>query len=245
MDKNQIIELITWATFTIAAFYYSYRMCLSGYSKKRLAISYIITGSIFTILFGLGHGLAFFIVHPIILKLYFKKSVLPDGISPENISSHRSHLINNPPIISNNLTLEKEKQKLLAFFSDIFDLIELHIKTGSALCGNKITNINEKQYKKFLAFELGVIEWHDQSVMKFFNDEADSTNEIIFYKFLHYYCGRKYNSKEILSFYIDLFNKGIFIRERKLGFDSVNDGINNPGHLSHNYILRALNLDWP
>lgn len=110
-----------------------------------------------------------------------------------------------------------------------------------------MVNIWPIETERFLAYELGVIEWHDRAIMQLVWSESEEDEEIRFFDFLSYYCIRKYGheSSDIFGCYMKFATQDLFHRERKLGFDSVNDGLTKPGHIPAPYLAEAIGVEWP
>ena len=117
------------------------------------------------------------------------------------------------------------------------------MKTESLSYLEQIQNLDEESSKRYLAFELGVIEFYDKTILAIDKIKIDS----IFLNFLIFYSNYQYKgkSKPAFDFWQVELKTHLFLKERKLGFDSINnqmneDGSRNECHFAGRYIKEAV-----
>lgn len=127
----------------------------------------------------------------------------------------------------------------------------MHIVIMNMLCEEQMQKLDDEQSLRFLAFELGVIEWHDQAIMRVAENQEGEA-DVRFFNFLIYYANRKYGElgESVFQTYKELATRGLMHEERRLGYESINDGINSdgsqrPGHIGTNHLSKAVGFSWP
>ncbi len=135
-------------------------------------------------------------------------------------------------------------------FSTAADLISMHIKVTTMLIDDELRNLsNEKQQNKFMAFELGVIEYFFQTMVSSHNDKD---SDAVFFNFL-IHCAKAletdhYAKQSLFTMWKEMAVNGLYFEERGLGFDSVNndtnpDGSKREGHFPTSYLMKAVGLN--
>jgi hypothetical protein len=133
----------------------------------------------------------------------------------------------------------KEEESL---FSSVAELVQVQMLFTSMLIEHELSNLTEEQKKKYLAFELGVIEYFDQLMMR---TESDNESDIRVMNFLIYYVNSKFSnhSENDLRFWTDALINGQGFKERKLGFNSVKHHWNSDGSKRANYFPGAFLME--
>lgn len=129
------------------------------------------------------------------------------------------------------------------------ELVYMHMDVASMLLGDEVQLFNEEQQIKYLAFQLGVIEYFHQSILA---SSEDLDPDSIFFNFL--FACAKYGKSDMKAVeavskaWKDMAISGLYFKERQLGFDSVNneeneDGSRRDGHFSGSYLMKAVSVD--
>jgi len=133
-------------------------------------------------------------------------------------------------------------------FSTVKELVELQMLGASMIFQDQPSDMTPSQEKKYLAFEFGVIEYFDRTILRTSSENEDS--DVNFFNFLIYYANKKYSnaSEQAFQFWHTLAVEGSHLKERELGFNSVNnevneDGTRKQGHFSGRYLAEAIGLD--
>lgn len=132
-------------------------------------------------------------------------------------------------------------------FSSACELVQMQMMGASMLYEEQLSQMDKEQEKSYLAFELGVIEYFDETFLSL----AETNNsDVRFLNFLIYYANYKYgkNAEGVFQLWKSLASHGLLQRERKLGFDSVNnqvnpDGTKKKGHFSGRYLKSAVGFE--
>lgn len=126
------------------------------------------------------------------------------------------------------------------------ELVRIHMMGCEMLCTDQLQNLSFEKQKLYLAFELGVIEYHHRTMLTL--DESKDANNI-FFEFLIFYSNIKYSneSSRVLDFWTALAVNSLMHEERKLGFESVSnfvndDGTRRQGHAPPVYFMNALHI---
>ena len=130
-------------------------------------------------------------------------------------------------------------------FSDICELIMLQMAGATMLTGNRIEGMNADEQQRYLAFELGVIEYYLRVLE--LSDQADANSAADLLDLLEAYSKTRYeeNHFKIYLAWNQMATQQLNLRERKLGYDSVRDarlpdGSPKPGHFAGLYLNRAM-----
>lgn len=112
---------------------------------------------------------------------------------------------------------------------------------------DQLAKLTTEQAERYAAFELGVLEFYDRAVLQIGLNEKDSG--VRFINFMIYYAHYKNAelAESVFQFWLSLVKHGLLLRERKLGFDSVNDEVNPDGsrkigHSPIRYFANAVGL---
>lgn len=132
-------------------------------------------------------------------------------------------------------------------FSSASELVKMQMMAASLLCEDQLSQMRTEQEKSYLAFELGVIEYFDQTLL---NISENENSDVKFFNFL-IYCAEKNhdeNAEGTFQLWRSLVVHGLLYRERKLGFDSVRnqvnpDGTKNESHFPGVYLQNAIRID--
>ena len=96
-----------------------------------------------------------------------------------------------------------------------------------------------------MAFELGALEYYSTTVLEL----TEEDKSYIFTSFLDYYSDRKYKEKAniVNQFWLSIELSNNYLRERKLGFESLNnrmniDGTMRSGFYPGGYLKNAIGL---
>jgi len=94
---------------------------------------------------------------------------------------------------------------------------------------DQLAKLTTEQAERYAAFELGILEFFDSAVLQIGLNEKDSG--VRFINFMIYYAHYKDTelAEPVFQFWLSLVKHGLLLKERKLGFDSVNDRINPDG----------------
>ena len=149
------------------------------------------------------------------------------------------------PKISPSSAKDENEEKQ---FSSTSELIQMHMMMASILYEEQLAKLTPDQEKCYLAFELGVIEYFDRVFFQISSDEEDSG--VMFVNFLIYYANHKYteSAEPVFQLWRSLSVHGLLLKERELGFDSVNNQVNpngsrKVGHFSGRYLKDAVGFD--
>ena len=149
-------------------------------------------------------------------------------------------LDSKPGIIFENLHQEDTHRFII-----VYDLASTHIALSCMLVSDQLENINNEQERCFLAFELGVLEYYSTTILNL----TEEDRSYIFSCFLDYYSDRKYKEKAsvINQFWLSIAINNNYLRERKLGFESLNDRVNMDGTIKNGfypggYLQKAIEL---
>ena len=128
------------------------------------------------------------------------------------------------------------------------ELVRMHMVGCEMLCEEQLQDLSLEKQKLYLAFELGVLEYHHRTMLTL--DKSEDPNNI-FFEFLIFYSNMKYQSDSlpILDFWQGLALQSLMHEERKLGFESVSnyvnsDGRRNQGHAPPIYFMKALRISF-
>jgi hypothetical protein len=131
-------------------------------------------------------------------------------------------------------------------FLSASELVQMQMTGASMLYKEQLSKMTPEQEKKYLAFELGVIEYFDRTLLRINSEEASDVN---FFNFLISYAKYKYgdSSEDVFQFWRALAIEGLLLKERELGFDSVNnhvnpDGSHRAGHYPGKYLRDAVGI---
>lgn len=132
---------------------------------------------------------------------------------------------------------------------EIYESVHTHMDLVCSLCEEQLQGLDGEQIRRFLAFELGVIEWHNQSMLSMKNlggEDRENKGDASFFNFLTYYANKKYGDRgeSVFQIYSDLATKGGMFEERKLGYDSI-AGLGGPEHCGTNKLALAVGFAWP
>jgi|GEM_PF-2887855 len=144
-----------------------------------------------------------------------------------------------------SLTSDASEMRL---FSSSFEQVEIHMALATMFCMEQLPKLTVEQQQRYLAFELGVLEYYDRVMLQEGLSEKDSG--VRFINFLIYYANRKNAelAETVFQFWWSLFRNGGRLTERKLGFDSANDRVNvdgsrKVGHSPVQYLTDAIGFD--
>lgn len=130
-------------------------------------------------------------------------------------------------------------------FESVYQMIEAHMSSMTAVFEESISKLSPEQADKFLAFELGVIEFFDRRLLRMGVDDEGAA-DIRFFNFLIFYGKKKYgeSSQGTFNYWHDLAMNGLLRKERELGFSSANYP-SNPGapHFPFLYLKDAVGID--
>ena len=139
------------------------------------------------------------------------------------------------------LVSQEEKE-----FKSVSDLVKLHMAITTMLYRDWFQKMTPKEEKQYLAFELGVIEHFDRTVLRV----GEHTSDDRVFNFITFYAKHTYgdSSENVLQFWRSLAMHGLMHRERKYGFDSVNDerrpdGSRREGHFPGGYLKDAIGIE--
>lgn len=102
-----------------------------------------------------------------------------------------------------------------------------HMDMLFTLYQHELTSPTEEQVERLFAFELGVLEWHDGAMLRFSRTAGDDGAKM-FLDFLQFYSLEKYKqgAPDILRRWHGMMSgQGSMLKERELGFRSLNDGL--------------------
>lgn len=162
-------------------------------------------------------------------------------------SSCKEHFKEKVLSYRNEASHNTENEYLKEKVSKICELTQMHMQLTCFLLEDRIKNISFEELKSYLAFELGVIEYFFGMYQKL--AEFEEPQAILFH-ILNYYCNQKYekNVDTIMDLWKSLVVLGLMHKQRKLGFDSVNndtnaDGTMKEGHYPGRYLVEALDME--
>ncbi|MCR9982905.1 zinc ribbon domain-containing protein [Vibrio alginolyticus] len=146
------------------------------------------------------------------------------------------------PIVSSAANEEEER-----LFLSACELVQMQMAGASLLYEEQISKMDHDQNNRYLAFELGVIEYFDRSLLSI--SETENSN-VRFFNFLIYYSNKTYgaNSEAVFQLWHSLAVHGLMHTERELGFNSVNnqtnpDGTRREGHFPGKYLKEAVGFE--
>ena len=126
------------------------------------------------------------------------------------------------------------------------ELVRMHMMGCEMLCQEQFQDLSLEKQKLYLAFELGVLEYHHRTMLTL-DKSVDANN--IFFEFLIFYSNYKYKHEQlrVFDFWRALAVESSMHEERELGFDSVNnyinsDGSRRQGHAPPVYFMKALRM---
>lgn len=132
-------------------------------------------------------------------------------------------------------------------FSSISDLVKMQMAASCIMFTDHLSKMTQEQEKKYFAYELGVIEYHYRMYLV---STESSDSDIGFVNFMIYYANQKYdeNAEAIFEFWNYLVTNELMTDTRKLGFDSINnqvneDGTKKEGHFPGSYLMRAVGFE--
>ena len=132
-------------------------------------------------------------------------------------------------------------------FSSAAEMVHMQMMGASMLYEDQLSKMTQEQEKRYLAFELGVIEYFDRAILSLSETE---NSDLRFFNFLIYYANQKYgeNAEGVFQLWRSLAVHGLLHGERKLGFDSVNnqvnpDGTKKEGHFPGSYLKEAVGIE--
>lgn len=133
-------------------------------------------------------------------------------------------------------------------FASASKLVQMQMMMASMLCEEQLSKMTPEQEKRYLAFELGVIEYFDRTFWRIGSDDENSDEQ--FFNFLDYYANQKYgdSSESVFQLWHLLAVHGLLLKERELGYDSVNkqvnpDGSKKEGHYPGCYLQDAVGIE--
>ena len=131
-------------------------------------------------------------------------------------------------------------------FSSIAQFVQMHMFGAGIPFQEQLSKMSKEQEKKYLAFELGVIEQIFHTML--WLEQGEDTVRL--FNFLIFYDNYKYPNSAQFAFHSwrKLLVDGQNFTERKLGFDSVNDevkadGTRREGHYPPSYLKDALGIE--
>jgi len=172
------------------------------------------------------------------LAMYWYKKAMEQGHADakHQLKKLRESTIDDQPYITALGTIAKDKAEEQAY-SSVAELVEQQMMIVELGVEEKISGLSNKKKELYFAFELGVIEFFDG---QFLNSIDAQDKDIKFFNFLIYYQSKKYghSSDRPFDLWQSFATKRLYITERKLGFDSVNNS-SNIGHFPSSYLLKA------
>lgn len=149
------------------------------------------------------------------------------------------------PEPSQNPNLRQEREIEQQEFSRAAELVSMQINAASMLYEDELQQITDDQHQRLLAFELGVIEYVSGALL-----QIDAQNPGAKYgNFLLFCANYKYGelSEQVFEVWTTMAAHGLNLRERELGFDSVNDqenadGTKREGHFPGGYLKEAVGI---
>lgn len=130
-------------------------------------------------------------------------------------------------------------------FSPIAQFVQMHMFAAGILYQEQLSKMSKDQEKKYLAFELGVIEQIFHAMLQLEQGE----DSVRLFNFLIYYDNYQYpnSAQSAFHFWRALMVNGQNFKERKFGYDSVNeevnaDGTRRAGHHPGPYLKEALGI---
>lgn len=133
-------------------------------------------------------------------------------------------------------------------FSSASELVLMQMAGASMLFEEQLSKMTPEQEKKYLAFELGVIEYFDRTLLRI--DSEEDASDVKFFNFLIYYAKNKYgdSSEAVFQLWRALATQGLLLKERELGFESINnqvnpDGSQRAGHFPGRYLRDAVGIE--
>lgn len=176
----------------------------------------------------------------VILEPYGGKVVLKTWDAVEEYAASRIPVELRKPTSSTEASQEDK-------FSKMANLVQMSTEAAQLPYMDAISTLSPEQARCHLAFQLGIIEYFDRA---FFPNIANSKSGTVnFINFLIYYSNAFYgdSSEPVLEFWRELVSSKAKLNERELGFNSVNDsidesGAHRAGHYPPRYLGEALGL---
>lgn len=138
------------------------------------------------------------------------------------------------------LNNEEDKRRI----SSACSLFQMHMALSLAMYEDELQGMNHDQRNKYLAFELGVIEYYNSIFLGILGEDESDTRLLCFME----YCSKSIygdRSEAIFQLWRSLVAHGLMYRERELGYNSVSnktnpDGTMNQGHFPGVYLKEAI-----
>lgn len=137
-------------------------------------------------------------------------------------------------------------------FDEVYGMVKSYLNMTTMMVQDKMGDLTNEELKRFFAFELGVLQWYDNSFIRqhdFKQEDQDEDGDIMFYNFLIYYSKQKYEDTKIFDYYMILLRSHGMLRERELGYDSANISGDRPGLarqvLGGKNLMDAIGRSWP
>jgi len=145
-------------------------------------------------------------------------------------------------------TAAKTVDKAPAAIERISSLVTSHMSELYARLGDELAALSDDQQRLYLAFELGALEFYGQSMLRAaYRSENEASQG--FLTLLAHHAGEHYprDSEAVISFWRDLQRERGMPETRRLGFDSIADGLTDGGlpkrgHYPAEYLREALGL---
>lgn len=133
-----------------------------------------------------------------------------------------------------------------ALLADASEMVVLHKVIAARQVLASLETLTEEQFRRCLAFELGLTEYYFDHVLKS-DDEPRSPDDPTFLGFLRYHADREYadNANSVYDLWVSMVREGTLTEVRRLGAESASqgtssDGMHRPLERAKNYFRLAL-----
>ncbi|KZY86119.1 hypothetical protein A3741_26860, partial [Oleiphilus sp. HI0069] len=127
-----------------------------------------------------------------------------------------------------HLKEDPDNQHVATQFESKFNLIQTYLMMAQAFNTKDIESITPEQKMRYLAFELGLIEFFDRNHLSHL---SGYDKDITYHEFIRFYSIAKYrdDADKVFEFWNSLTVNCDMLHERKLGYDAVRDHTNSDG----------------